>query len=135
VNRLTTEETQFMPPTGALTNPVDLFNNDVQTLRYHMMALVPGKWDDILAIGTEDFDYATAVILDLREKEEVYRLPLHHCGNGVLDTDWFEECDYAQGPPVLYADDNTFKYEDTTVEDSIFLLKDDGYYDCDNICL
>ena len=127
-----------MPPetTNFGPNAIDLWNNELQTLRYHMMALVPGDWSTVAAVGAEDFDLATAVLFDLRSKNEVYRLPLHHCGNGVLDTDWFEQCDYAQAPPVLYPDDNTWKYENVSRQNEIFLVKDVGYFTCDQaICL
>lgn len=139
-----------MPDSGTFTNAVDMFNNETQILRYHLMTLAPGKWDDIQPIGSEDFAFSTAIIHDLRLRDEVYRLPLHHCGNGVVDDgvfvdagtlteNWFEQCDYAQQPPKFYDngtnEDQAWKYENPAFSNSVFLVPEVGYFTCDNICL
>lgn len=108
LQRITTEVNVFFPADySAVTNNIkaaDLFNKDYlepQILRFHMMSTMPGIVDDTDLTGNNvDYDFAKAVIFDLRHKDVVLKWPLQHCGDGYLNTTMFEECEHKQFPPT-----------------------------------
>ena len=65
-----------------------------------MFLVMPGDLTENIAdSSTLDYNMIKVSIIDLRVLDEVIRWPLQDCGNGVVNTTAWEECDYAKVPP------------------------------------
>ena len=85
--------------------PFDFYLLEPVVQRYHVFLVMPGALSQ--SLDSADFNKLKVAIFDERLKDEIYRFELHNCGDGVLDTDKFEECDYGRVPPAgNYIDPN-----------------------------
>ena len=90
------EPNQFSKSGAA--RPFDFYKLEPTVHRYHMFLVMPGASGD--SLDNADFDKLRVAVFDERLKDEIFRYELHNCGDGKLDTDKFEECDYARVPPA-----------------------------------
>ena len=104
-----------------LSRPIDFYNFDLTVLRYHMFSIMPGD----LSEDIHDFDKLKVAIYDERQKDEIYRFQLHGCGDGFLNSTFFEMCDYNRVPP---AGDKIYPANPKVY------LSENGYRMCTNIC-
>ena len=103
---------------------VDFFNADDIMLRFHYVAVNPGKTTgDVTNFEThqtlktcciagncaatccdKNYDWASGlqdynvIVGNLRSKKIEHRIPLQHCGDGVVDSTYFEDCEINQTP-------------------------------------
>ena len=59
---------------------------------------MPGSLNE--SLDNPDFNKLRVAVFDERLKDEIFRYDLHNCGDGQLDTDKFEDCDYNRTPPA-----------------------------------
>ena len=88
-----------------------LYDFKQQTLRFHMLATQPGNTNTqspnsatapdttnkALTGNIQTWQSTEAVVVDLRQEDEVLRWPLSTCGDTVVNATSFEDCDYAKG--------------------------------------
>jgi hypothetical protein len=70
-----------------------------------MFLVMPGALHE--GLENPDFNKIRVAVFDERLKDEIMRFELHSCGDGTLDIEKFEECDYARVPPAGHAIDPT----------------------------
>ena len=92
--------------------PFDFYKLEPVVQRYHLFLVMPGALSD--SLDNPDFNKLRVAVFDERLKDEIFRFELHNCGDGKLDTDKFEECDYARVPPAgnFVDPDNSRIYKD-----------------------
>lgn len=93
---------------------MDFYNYDVVVNPNQMFVLMPGTpTDDIGNPAAINWDQNKVAIMDVIQKDEVMRWPMHYCGDGVLNVTAFEVCDYAA--VVMDPAGTGYSYPDTTL--------------------